>query len=100
MKLQVILSMIGLKKYIKIKDEIKKVDWQFASKNVDNDFHTDIVFLRILGSSITKFAGKKHDSILLHYKNFTGKFYFSKKRTKILCNILIDKMLHNINWRK
>ena len=34
--------------YSSIADEIKNISWKYASENIDDDLHTDILFMELL----------------------------------------------------
>ncbi|WBW94868.1 PEP-utilizing enzyme [Oceanirhabdus sp. W0125-5] len=83
----------------KVRDIIKITDWDFASKNEDDDFHTDVVFLQVACGEIEKEIGDSHEKALIFYNGYCGEFYFEKNNTKRLCNTIIKKILNDQKFR-
>lgn len=77
---------------------INDIDWKYASRNVDDDFHTDIVFLRISTSTISNFCGCSYRSALLHYNDFTGQFYYPHDEAKTVCDALVQRLISYPRW--
>jgi len=73
--------------------KINNNQWQFGSTNIDDDFHTDYIFLDVATNSIQKYIGIKHTKCLLFYEKFTGSFYFDKEENQAICNYLIRKLI-------
>ncbi|GKX65203.1 PEP-utilizing enzyme [Inconstantimicrobium mannanitabidum] len=82
-----------------INNNTKNTAWEFASKNEDDDFHTDVVFLRTACGAIAEEIGYCHTKTLLMYKKYCGEFYFTKENTKRLCDVIIDKLKKDSIWR-
>lgn len=82
-----------------INNNTKNTEWEFASKNEDDDFHTDIVFLRTACGAIKEEIGDCHTKTFLMYKKYCGEFYFTKENTKRLCDVIIKKLKQDSTWR-
>ena len=54
--------------YSSIADEIKNISWKYASENIDDDLHTDILFMETSVSLLKKVAGISYSHGLLLYK--------------------------------
>ena len=79
---------------------INETRWDFASKNEDDDFHTDVVFLKVTCKEIEEEIGDHHTKTLLMYQNYCGEFYFTKENTKRLCTNIINKLKDEPVWRE
>lgn len=51
--------------YSSIADEIKNISWKYASENIDDDLHTDILFMETSVSLLKKVAGISYSHGLL-----------------------------------
>lgn len=69
---------------------IKSCDYEFGSKNYDDDFHTDILFYRASCSSIKDYVGDCHDSMIAFHSDFSSTFYYSQAKTKALCQRILE----------
>ncbi len=83
-----------------LNENTKNTAWEFASKNEDDDFHTDVVFLRTACGEIAEEIEDYHKKTLLMYKKYCGEFYFTKENTKRLCDRIIDKLKNDADWRR
>ncbi|WP_288174865.1 PEP-utilizing enzyme [Sporofaciens musculi] len=81
-------------------DEILQTDWGFATENYDDDFHTDIVFLRIIENEFILNSGKRHKKILAKYDGTTSQLFFSRKESSDLSEQLIELFVRNSEWRR
>lgn len=85
-------------KYSNIAHEISNINWKFASENIDDDLHTDILFMEVSVSQLKKVIGTSYSHGLLLYKGHTGSFYFPDDEAKFVNLILIDKLKNNLLW--
>lgn len=90
--------MTGYQPYEADRKFILQTDWHFGACNIDDDFHTDIVFIRVSVNQMKEFAGSSFSNVMLHYKNFTGVFYYSKEETARICSQLVSKARQNPGW--
>ncbi|GHV36506.1 hypothetical protein FACS18949_15980 [Clostridia bacterium] len=74
------------------------IDWHFASKNENDDFHTDIIFLRVCAHDIARATGHAHSRILETFQGNTGSFYFSRSETVQISNVLINNFFNIKHW--
>ena len=88
----------SIKKTTTLGGEIRKINWKFASRNIDDDFHTDIVFLRVSVRELAQFASISHDRALLHYKGFCGDFFYPEESSKKICESIINRLVENPEW--
>lgn len=65
-------------------------DFEFGSKNYDDDFHTDILFYRASCLSIKEYIGDCHDEIIAFHHDFVSSFYYSHSKTKALCEKILS----------
>lgn len=79
---------------------LESIKWKFASTNHDDDFHTDIVFLRVSTGSMKQCCGYSYKNAALHYENFTGKFYYPTSEAKEICSNLVEKIIADLKWGK
>ena len=77
--------------YCNIVNEINNISWKYASENIDDDLHTDILFMETSISQLKKFIGISYSHGLLLYKGHNGRFYFPDKEAKDLNQVLISK---------
>lgn len=84
--------MNGLKQII---DFIKKIDFEFGSKNIDDDFHTDYLFYKVSCDDIEKYIGIKHNNLISIYNGYTSYFYYPKSQTCNICKKLINDLINN-----
>lgn len=83
-----------------ILEKIKQTEWDFASKNEDDDFHTDILFIRTATQYMQAYIGDAHQKALLVYKGYCGEFYFEKKNTARISKKIIRKLIEHPRWRE
>ena len=81
-------------------DEILHIDWIFATENYDDDFHTDIVFLRVIENEFILNSGKRHKKILVKYDGTNSQLFFSRKESIELSEQLIELFFGNSEWRR
>lgn len=84
--------------YSSIADEIKNISWKYASENIDNDLHTDILFMETSVSLLKKVAGISYSHGLLLYKGHKGRFYFPDEEAQHINKTLIYKLKNNLSW--
>jgi len=77
---------------------VENVNWKHASTNHDDDFHTDIVFLRASTGPIKNICGHCYNNAALHYEKFTGKFYYPDNEANYICTQLANKFIDSPNW--
>lgn len=80
-------------------DEILQTDWVFATENYDDDFHTDIVFLRVIENELVIKSGKRHKKVLIKYDGTSNQLFFSRSESIVLSEQLIDLFIKNGKWR-
>ena len=71
--------------------------WFFATENYNDDFHTDIFFLRVATSM---FSRSKHNEALMTYEKNHSKLYLVKEESRRVAGELIERFLFEPNWRK
>lgn len=76
------------------------IKWQKASTNVDDDFHTDIVFLDVATGCMNDYVGIAHTRCAIKYQDFTGTFYFDECENKEICTFLIQKLMNDVEFYK
>ncbi|MBD5450574.1 MAG: hypothetical protein HDR28_10585 [Lachnospiraceae bacterium] len=81
-------------------NEILQTDWVFATENYDDDFHTDIVFLRVIENEFIINSGKRHKKVLVKYNGTYNQLFFSRKESIELSEQLIKLFFNNSEWRK
>lgn len=64
-------------------------DFEFGSKNYDDDLHTDILFYRASCSLIKDYVGNCHNNMIAFHRNFVSAFYYSHSKTKDLCEKIL-----------
>lgn len=82
----------------KIVDEVKNINWKFASENIDDDLHTDVLFMETSVSLLRKTLGFSYSHGLLLYNGHKGRFYFPRKEAQEINGKLIDKLKHDISF--
>lgn len=80
-------------------NEILQTDWIFATENYDDDFHTDIVFLRVIENEFIINSGKRHKKVLVKYDGTFNQLFFSEKESFELSEQLIKLFFENSEWR-
>lgn len=84
--------------YRDIKDEIREIRWKFASENIDDDLHTDILFLSTSVGSLKDVAGISYSHSLLVYEGHRGCFYYPDSEAQVINDVLISKLRNNLSW--
>ena len=84
--------------YSSIADEIKNISWKYASENIDDDIHTDILFMETSVSLLKKVAGISYSHGLLLYKGHKGRFYFPDEEAQHINKTLIYRLKNNLSW--
>ncbi|HKV08008.1 MAG TPA: hypothetical protein VJ725_07730, partial [Thermoanaerobaculia bacterium] len=56
--------------------------WDFASENHDDDFHTDVLFLRVSCGSMASFAGHASRSVLSYHDGFDARFFYEEEENR------------------
>lgn len=80
-------------------NEILQTDWVFATENHDDDFHTDIVFLRTIQKEFIVNSGIRHKRILAKYDGTSNQLFFSRRESIELSEQLIKLFMRNDEWR-
>lgn len=83
---------------MKVPVSIRRTRWELGSENTDDDFHTDVVFLRVSVRHLTRICGVSHDQALLSYRGYRGTFYYDAASTRRLCTVLIERLKHDRRW--
>lgn len=85
-------------------DDIKRYldsdKWEFGSENIDDDFHTDIIFLREACHGIYEIIQDKHERVLLKYNGYHGEFFFERDSTERICSRIINLLVSDKDFRK
>lgn len=81
-------------------DEISGVKWIFATENHDDDFHTDIAFLRVIENEFFKGSGIRHSKVLMKYQGTDNQLFFSKEESLRLSSQIIKEFCSNPVWRR
>jgi len=82
----------------KIENEIKGIRWKFASENIDDDLHTDILFLSTSAGSMKEVAGVSYSHCLLAYDGHKGRFYYPDNEAREINQALLDKLKGDLSW--
>ena len=80
-------------------DEISEVNWIFATENHDDDFHTDISFLRVIENEFFKGSGIRHSKVLMNYQGTDNQLFFSEEESLQLSSQVIKEFCSNPDWR-
>ena len=75
--------------------DLKK--WFFATENYNDDFHADIVLLRV---AVSLFSRTKHDEILAAYEGTHSRFYMVREESKRVSEELIGRFMTDREWRR
>ena len=81
-----------------INNEIRGIKWKYASENLDDDLHTDILFLSTSVGSIKEITGVSYNHGLLIYEGHNGRFYYPDKEAQEINRYLIHKLVHDLSW--
>lgn len=73
-----------------IRDRI--ADFDLGTKNFDDDFHTDYIFIKYCIGGLKETIGVKHEELYGEFINFNSYIFFQKKSTKNVCDALISKI--------
>lgn len=84
--------------YQNLESDIKKTDWKFASENIDDDLHTDILFMETSIRLLRKIIDCSYSQGVLLYNGHTGRFYFPKKEAQEINDILINRLKKDIHF--
>ncbi|MBF0316221.1 MAG: hypothetical protein HQK52_22580 [Oligoflexia bacterium] len=79
---------------------IKKQRWIFASENHDDDFHTDVLFLRVSCGPMRDFAGFANSSVISLHNDFNSKFFYEEIEDKKVVKNLVERFLIDGQWRE
>jgi phosphohistidine swiveling domain-containing protein len=79
-------------------EKLVNTDWSFASRNIDDDFHTDIVFIETSLNDIKEVINVNYSKSLVIYAGFEGAFYYSSKEEKIICGRILEKLILKPEW--
>ena len=81
-----------------IEKEIKEINWKFASENLDDDLHTDILFLSTSVGSLKEVAGVSYSHSLLFYEGHKGRFFYPDNEAQIINKTLIQRIRECPSW--
>lgn len=87
-----------VKEYSRIETEVKKINWKFASENLDDDLHTDIQFLSTSIDLMKEVAGVSYSRSLLIYEGHKGSFYYPDNEAREINSYLIRRLNADISW--
>lgn len=74
--------------------------WEFASENHDDDFHTDVLFLRVSTGSMATFAGHASRSVLSYHDGFDARFFYEEEENRGVIARLVERYFGDRRWRE
>lgn len=74
--------------------------WDFASQNHDDDFHTDVLFLRVSCGSMASFAGHASRSVLSYHDGFDARFFYEEQENRGVIARLVERYFGDRPWRE
>ncbi|MEO6194536.1 MAG: PEP-utilizing enzyme [Thermoanaerobaculia bacterium] len=74
--------------------------WEFASENHDDDFHTDVLFLRVSCGSMADFAGHASCSVLSYHDGFDARFFYEEQENRGVIARLVERYFVDRRWRE
>ena len=74
--------------------------WDFASQNHDDDFHTDVLFLRVSCGSMASFAGHANRSVLSYHDGFDARFFYEEQENRGVIAHLVERYFGDRPWRE
>jgi len=74
--------------------------WDFASQNHDDDFHTDVLFLRVSCGSMASFAGHASRSVLSYHDGFDARFFYEEQENREVIARLVERYFGDRPWRE
>ncbi len=74
--------------------------WDFASENHDDDFHTDVLFLRVSCGSMADFAGHASRSVLSYHDGFDARFFYEEQENRGVIARLVERYFTDRRWRE
>ena len=74
--------------------------WDFASRNHDDDFHTDVLFLRVSCGSMASFAGHASRSVLSYHDGFDARFFYEEQENRGVIARLVERYFGDRPWRE
>jgi phosphohistidine swiveling domain-containing protein len=74
--------------------------WDFASRNHDDDFHTDVLFLRVSCGSMASFAGHASRSVLSCHDGFDARFFYEEQENRGVIARLVERYFGDRPWRE
>ena len=74
--------------------------WDFASQNHDDDFHTDVLFLRVSCGSMASFAGHASRSVLSYHDGFDARFFYEEQENRGVIAHLVERYFSDRPWRE
>lgn len=83
-----------------VSEIVKSIDWKFAAENIDDDLHTDALFLETSVNLLKIKYGFSYSNALLIYNGHKGAFYFPREEAKELNNRVIDRLKQDNYWGK
>lgn len=73
--------------YSSIADEIKNISWKYASENIDDDLHTDILFMETSVSLLKKLPESPTPMAFFYTKDIKDASTSPMKRHNILTKL-------------
>jgi phosphohistidine swiveling domain-containing protein len=74
--------------------------WDFASENHDDDFHTDVLFLRVSCGSMANFAGHASRAVLSYHDGFDARFFYEEQENDGVVGRLVERYFGDRPWRE
>ena len=78
---------------VKTADPVK---WFFATENYNDDFHTDVVLLRV---ALYPFLSLSHHEIFAVYEGTHSRFFIRKDESLAVSEELIERFFNDPHWR-
>ncbi len=79
---------------------LRRHRWDFASQNHDDDFHTDVLFLRVSCGSMASFAGHANRSVLSYHDGFDARFFYEEQENRGVIAQLVERFFGDRPWRE
>lgn len=83
-----------------VRELLSRRRWEFASENHDDDFHTDVLFLRVSCGSMADFAGHASRSVLSYHDGFDARFFYEEQENRGVIARLVERYFADRPWRE
>lgn len=83
-----------------VRELFRRCRWDFASQNHDDDFHTDVLFLRVSCGSMASFAGQANRSVLSFHDGFDARFFYEEEDNRGFLARLVARFFSDRPWRE